>query len=556
MASTSRTQGASKHYKPSGRTVRYEGLYLGFVKDNTDIQKMGRLKVWIPEFGSQEGDENAWMVVSYASPFAGATSPKTLGNNDQVAETTQTSYGFWAIPPDLDNQVLIMFVNGDSSRGVVIGCLFQQFMNKMVPGLPADKNIQFPSVDVPVSEYNKRTTQTAKEDIVRPALLAAAEGINAQGLIKDTVRGPSSSGARREAPSQVYGLLTPGPENSDAPGHRLGGSQFVMDDGNGSEHIRLRTRSGAQMLVDESNGIVYAINAAGTSWMQMDAEGNFDVFGAKSVSVRSQEDINLRADNDLIMEAGRNVTIKAAADKLAAPAEGAAPIAGGQVGPPLVGEGGEVIIEAANDFTMTSVQGNLNTTVLVGDYDMTVTGDRKATVIGSDNVTATGGMAYTTAGSLDVTGSSGVTMTAGGVFGVSSSNFNVAGGGIGTSGNVAAGGNVTAGGDVQTASMSLNGLQAHTHKIASGSSAGSTLPFTGSGGGGNITGPVAGIATVAIPAVPTVPLPKVNNLALFVPPLNTDRVQQPVLTMVGRFLTFEPCPEHSNTGGAGGIPGI
>ena len=555
MARTSRTTNADKHYKPSGRTIRYDGLYVGFVKDNTDVQRMGRLKVWIPEFGSQEQDENSWFVASYSSPFAGATSPKILGNNDQVAETTQTSYGFWAIPPDLDNQVLVMFVNGDTARGVIIGCLFQQFMNKMVPGIPSDKNVQFTSVDAPVSEYNKRTKQTAKEDIIRPALLSAAEGINAQGLIKDAVRGPSKSGARREAPSQVYGMLTPGPENPDSPGHRLGGSQFYMDDAPGSEHIRLRTKSGAQLLIDETNSLVYAINATGTSWMQMDADGNFDIFGAKSVSVRSQEDINLRADNDINIEAGRNLTIKAAADKI--PADEGAPISTGAVGPPLVGEGGEIIIEAANDFTMTSVQGNMNTTVLIGDYDTTITGDRTTNVIGDDSLLIGGGQTMTTTGSLDLGAVGGITMSTPGIFGIGSANFDVASSGIGTPGKIAAGSNVTAGGDVKSSSMSLNGLQGHTHKIASGSSAGSTLPFTGSGGGSSVSGPIAAVATPAIPAIPTIPLPKTNNLALFIPPLNTDRVQQPVLTMVGRFLTFEPCPEHENTGGQGsGVPGI
>ena len=548
MAQTSRTIGASKHYKPSGRTVRYEGLYIGFVKDNVDVQRMGRLKIWIPEFGSQEGDETSWLVVSYASPFAGATSPKALGNNDQVSETTQTSYGFWAVPPDLDNQVLVMFANGDSSRGVVIGCLFQQFMNKMVPGLPSDKNIQFPSVDAPVSEYNKRTTETVKEDIVRPALLSAAEGINAQGLIKDTVRGPSKSGARREAPSEVYGLLTPGPINPDSPGQRLGGSQFYMDDAVGSEHIRLRTKSGAQLLIDETNSIVYAINATGTSWMQMDAEGNFDIFGAKNVSVRSQVDINLRADNDIVMEAGRNITIKAAADKLPVPESGI-PIETGAVGPPLVGEGGEIIIEAANDMTLTSVQGNMNTTVLIGDYDTTVTGNRTTNVIGDDSLLIGGGQTMTTTGSLDLGAVGGITMSTPGIFGIGSSNFDVAASGVGTPGKIAAGSNVTAGGDVKSASMSLNSLQGHTHKIASGSSAGSTLPFTGSGGGGSVSGPTAGIASAAIPAIPTVPGAKTNVLLTFIPPVNDTRLTQPVLTMVGRFLTFEPCPEHENTGG-------
>lgn len=555
MAKYSRTVGADKNYSTSGRVVRYDGLYVGFVKDNTDVQRMGRLRVWIPEFGSKESDATSWITVSYSSPFAGATSPKLLGNNAQTNEGTQTSYGMWMIPPDLDNQVLIMFANGDPTRGVSMGCLFQQFMNKMVPGMPADKSVQFPQTDVPVAEYNKRTTENIKEDIVRPAQTTTAEGINAQGLIRDTVRGVTTSGARREAPSQVYGILTPGPQNPDVPGKRLGGSQFVMDDGNGSEHIRVRTKSGAQLLIDETNGLVYAINKLGTSWMQMDAEGNFDVFSAADVSIRSQNDINFRADNDIVIEAGRNITMKAAADKIPVE-EGAVPIDTGAIGPPLVGEGGEIIIEAANDMTLTSVQGNLNTTVLVGDYDTTITGSRKTTIVGSDDLVVTGAITQSTAGAFNFGAASGITMSTGGVFGVGSSNFNVAASGIGTTGNVAAGGNVTAGGDVKTATIALNGLQGHTHVISSGSSAGKTLPYTGSGGSGNVSGPVASTASPAIPAIPTIPLPKVNNLALFVPPLNDTRVQQPVLTMVGRFLTFEPCPEHKNDGGAGGIPGV
>lgn len=556
MAKITRTIGPDKNYKPGGRTIQYEGMYIGFVKDNRDVQRMGRLKVWIPDFGSLESDDKSWFSVSYASPFAGATSPKLLGNNDQTAESTQTSYGFWAVPPDLDNQVLVMFASGDPSRGVVIGCLFQQFMNKMVPGMPSDKSVQFPTVDAPVAEYNKRTKKTVTEDITRPALVDVAEGINAQGLIKDTVRGPSKSGARREAPSQVYGMLTPGPENSDVPGKRLGGSQFYMDDAKGSEHIRLRTRSGAQLLLDETNGIVYAINTAGTSWIQMDAEGNFDIFGAKSVSVRAQEDINFRADNDIVMEAGRNIVIKAAADKIPVPAEGAVPIPGGQVGPPLVGDGGGVTIEAANNMVMTSLQGSITTTALIGDMETTVTGNRNTNIIGDDNLLIGGGQTMTTTGSLELGAVAGITMSTTGEFGVCATNIGIASAGIGTLGNIKAAG-IVFGADVKSTSMSLEGLQAHTHKIASGSSAGSTLPFVGAGGTtGPVCGPIAAVATPAIPGIPTIPLPKINNLALFVPPLNTDRIQQPVLTMVGRFLTFEPCPEHTNTGGAGGIGGV
>jgi len=550
-----RTIGPDKNFKPSGRVIRREGLYIGYVKDVSDIQKMGRLRVWIPEFGSKEDDKTGWTTVSYASPFAGATNPNLLGNNTQTPDGTQTSYGFWMVPPDLENQVLVMFANGDPTRGVAMGFLFQQFMNNMVPGVPRGKNYQFPQVDAPTSEYNKRTQENVKDTITRPALSGLAEGINAQGLIYDQVRGPSTSGARREAPSQVYGILTPGPVNPDTPGKRLGGSQFYMDDNPASEHIRLRTKSGAQLLLDETNGLIYAINRAGTGWIQMDAVGNFDIFGAGDVSVRAQNDINLRADNDIVMEAGRNITIKAAADKIPVE-EGALPIDTGAVGAPLVGEGGEIIIEAANDMTLTSVQGNMNTSVLIGDYDTTITGSRKTTIVGSDELLVTGNITQTTIGTFGLTGTGGITLTTPAVFGVASSNANIAAGGISATGNIGAGGNLTAVGDVKTSTMSLNFLLTHTHGNGNNGSPTTKSIQTPSPGTSTVTGPTATQAQPAIPAIPTIPLPKVNNLATFIPPLNDRRVVQPVLTMVGRFLTFEPCPEHENKGGQTGLPGI
>lgn len=552
MAKFTRTTTADKNYNPIGRSKRYDGMYIGYVKDNTDVQKMGRLKVWIPEFGSQEEDKTGWFTVAHSSPFAGATSPKLLGNNEKLNEATQTSYGFWAVPPDLDNQVIIMFANGDPSRGVCMGCLFQQFMNNMVPGIPGGSNYQFPSVNAPMAEYNKNTTANVTDNTTRPANTTTAEGINAQGLIKDPIRGPTTASARREAPSSVIGLLSPGPANPDARGKRLGGSQFYMDDAPGSEKIRIRTKSGAQLLLDETNGIVYAINKLGTSWMQMDAEGNFDVFSAADVSIRSQNDINFRADNDIVLEAGRNITIKAAADKLPVPETGI-PIDTGAIGPPIVGEGGEIIIEAARDFTMTSLTGSMNTTVLVGNYDTTITGNRKTTVVGNDSLLCGGGQTLTTTGALNLSAASGITLSTTGVFGVGSPAFNVSASGIQTTGKAVAIAGMF-GADFKSPTTSLNKLNGHTHIIASGSSAGKTKPFIGTGGASSVAGPIASIATPAIPALPTVPSPKINNLALFVPPLNDTRVQQPVLTLVGRFLTFEPCPEH--TVGGNSLPGL
>ena len=69
-------------------------------------------------------------------------------------------------------------------------------------------------------------------------------------LENDNIRGLTDASARRESPSNVFGILTPD------------GNQFVMDDGE-QQLIRLRTKSGAQILLDETNGNVYLINKKG-----------------------------------------------------------------------------------------------------------------------------------------------------------------------------------------------------------------------------------------------------------------------------------------------------
>jgi len=541
MAKITRTVGSSKKYETIGRSKRYDGMYIGYVKENTDVQKMGRLRVWIPEFGSKEDSREGWFVVSYSSPFAGATSPKILGNNEKLNEATQTSYGFWAVVPDLDNQVIVMFANGDPSRGVFMGCLYQQFMNNMVPGIAGGSNYQFPFVDAPMAEYNKNTTANVTDSIKRPANTTTAEGINAQGLIKDPIRGPTTASARRESPSSIIGLLSPGPANPDAKGKRLGGSQFYMDDGEGTEKIRIRTKSGAQFLLDETNGIVYAINKLGTSWMQMDAEGNFDIFAAKSVSVRSQEDVNFRGDRDVNIEAGRNINIKARNDYLGSD--------DGSIGDEDSGTGGgDIIIQALNDL-QTTAKNDVAFTITDGNFDFNVAGNVASTVGGTYGLKVGGAMITSTGGTYDLNASGAITISTGAALGVGSTNFDLNGGNLGVTGNLVAKGSVFAGGDVKTSSIGLNGLNNHTHIIASGSSAGKTKPYVGSGGSSNVSGPTAGTASDAAIGTLSATNTKTNVLATFVPPNNDTREEEQVLTIVGRFLTFEPCPAHTNNGG-------
>ena len=202
--------------QPAGRMPALVGVFVGFVKDTSDVQRNGRLRVWIPEMASAPDNPEGWNIVNYCSPFAGATNIDTASTTDvQTFEGTQTSYGMWMIPPDINNQVLVMFINGDPSRGIWIGCLYNQFMNNMVPGMASStNNYQYHGKNVPTAEYNKNDTRVTKPDhATKPYEATKFKGIGNQGLMPDPTRGVTSSSARREAPSQVFGIFNAGPCN-------------------------------------------------------------------------------------------------------------------------------------------------------------------------------------------------------------------------------------------------------------------------------------------------------------------------------------------------------
>lgn len=407
-------------FNAPGRTQTPFGVFVGFVKDNTDVQRMGRLRVWIPEFGSLPDDTDSWITVSYCSPFAGATNPETEDkNNVQSFEGTQTSYGMWMIPPDLENQVLVMFINGDSAKGIWIGSLFQQYMNHMVPATAASSNnYQYgksntdPGHSVPTAEYNKwNTVVDDPQSVRRPYSRTKFRGLGNQGLITDPIRGISTSSARREAPSQVYGILTPGPlQEGTTTGRRTGGSSFIMDDGKSSEYIQLSTKSGAQIKLDETNGFVFIINRDGTSWIQMDRDGNIDIFGAGNASIRAQKDINLRADRNINIEAGQNIYMKAAKDTKETTAVFTYDVNGTATTRETPywayqgegnGDGGNIVIQTLNNL-QTTVKNNAFLTVKDGNLDMLVNNAFALTTnMGGMDFNANKGIKLTTGAALD-----------------------------------------------------------------------------------------------------------------------------------------------------------
>lgn len=315
------------------------GPFLAEVVNHLDPTYMGMLEVslykGIPGSTKAEGET---YVVRYCSPFQGVTSQRFEGNNSSDFNDVQKSYGFWMVPPDVGSTVMVFFIDGDTNQGYWFGCVLDTYQNHMVPGIAASRRTALTEEQrrrygtdlLPVAEFNIKTKKgdlSNVESFVKP-VHPFAERLLEQGLLLDTIRGVTSSGARREVPSGVFGISTPGPLDEKpnakrgkigygagilAPVSRLGGTTFVMDDGdiNGeNELVRIRTRTGHQILLHNSQDLIYIANSKGTAWIEMTSNGKLDIYAHDSVSIHSEQDFNLRADRDFNIEAGRNINIR------------------------------------------------------------------------------------------------------------------------------------------------------------------------------------------------------------------------------------------------------
>lgn len=282
----------------NSRQMTSPGVYIGIVKKNNDPQYMGRLQVWIEAFGGDPENEQTWISVSYASPFAGTTSIFEQGTNVAEYSDTIKSYGWWAVPPDIEARVLVAFADGGKlDKGYWFACLYQRSTQITVPGIPA-KNTHT-GENKPAAPKNKKDLDPDLEKYVEHKPMSDA--LKKQGLEKDFLRGLTSSSAMRETPSKVLGLLTPGQH------------QFVLDDGDkdgNNRLIRLRTTNGTQLLLDDVAGHIYMISKNGENWVEMSADGKVHIYANSDINIRSQANINMYADSSVNIEAGQAVNIK------------------------------------------------------------------------------------------------------------------------------------------------------------------------------------------------------------------------------------------------------
>ena len=330
------------------------GPYVGTVKFTDDPLRQGRLGVNIPELTRTNNptiDDCIWC--QYLSPFYGAKSVEANDKADPDSyKGTQHTYGMWFVPPDIDTQVLVMFARGETSQknAFWIGCVQQPLTNHQVPGYGSSSDTIRSKQDareltrsgqtnygtdfLPVGEKNRKMIEEAQTEAFANSLQypindVLADQLASEGLVQDTVRGTTSSSARREAPSQVFGINTPGriredsrtknigPDGSAVRPDRNPGHSFVMDDGavDGTNQLtRLRTASGHQLLMHDTEGVVYLANGSGKAFIEMAKDGTISVYSDGGINLRSGRDFNLHSDMNINFHAKGAINFSAEAN--------------------------------------------------------------------------------------------------------------------------------------------------------------------------------------------------------------------------------------------------
>jgi len=377
------------------------GPFVGRITNHLDSTFMGRVEVEIlkiTETGNEASETSSGYAVpcDYVSPFYGVT-PRSGVTSNPGYDHTQKSYGFWAIPPDIGVKVLVLFAEENYGHGFWLGCMQDNHMNFMLPGgASTTYNDTEKSKALPVGEYNKKLETGVGKDttqFIKPVSQDHLNQLQFSGLLGDHIRGTNTSSARREVPSMVFGWSTPGPYDkrfgkpkvaygekfaqSQVPFNRLGGSHFIMDDGDASlvrktsakegppeyadiekgesgdftlpanDFLKLKTRTGHQILLHNTEDLVYIAHGSGDSWIELTANGKIDIYSKDSVSIHTETDFNFKADRDINLQAGRNINLNAS-ENIFETAGMNIEVKAGQDG--LITTGNEVHIDTPNTY--------------------------------------------------------------------------------------------------------------------------------------------------------------------------------------------------------------
>lgn len=356
----------SSYRSPVDPTV--PSIMIGEVVNANDPQQMGRVQVHIVSHStdrnlSPELSHFPW--ASYGSPFGGIDSQSMRGpagpddSFPNYGSSTEgpVAYGMWAIPK-VGARVLLCAIDNDPNQLFWFGCVYPNSTPHTMPHGRYTTRAGSGEPDGPLSTLETKITplyeNLSKAFGGRDNFEWRSRGADYQvaGATKNRVDDKSErTGTLSEVHDdyeqtiteadgnnvgkdynyrQGYGLNRADPERDtntqadidrDIQTEKYLESQVVsvtspgfhalsMDDRPENCRMRMRTSTGHQIIMDDTNERIYVSTNEGRNWIEMDSDGHIYIFSEESISMRAEGDLNLTAEKSVRIKGNEGVHIQ------------------------------------------------------------------------------------------------------------------------------------------------------------------------------------------------------------------------------------------------------
>lgn len=304
----------------------------GIVVDTADPHEMGRVKIFCEAYNDSPDNLEDLPWADYMSPFAGSALNLERGPEGELS-SGRLSYGFWSVPT-VGALAIVCCLDNDSAKRVWLGCIPNMFATNTMPHgrfLASKTRVIGPATDTvePISKLYTNLHDAfgdTYEFITRGADYSVGSlSPDIKALIENNVvdsknktitlpdgttieytQGYSDNKRNQDSNSkkepQTYSWTTPG-------FHAIS-----MDDRAENCRIRIRTTTGHQFLMDDTNERILVSTAGGKSFIEMDQIGNIDVFAERNLAFHSGKDMSFTSDGAMRFRAHAGLHILSDAD--------------------------------------------------------------------------------------------------------------------------------------------------------------------------------------------------------------------------------------------------
>lgn len=334
MAIETPSDSQSNRLNTLDKDAKSSGLYFGTVISINDPQQQGRVKVYVHGIHDPGREKESYPWAYVAQSLAGVLQDVPMGPEGEEVSGV-TSYGNFGIPR-AGSSVLVLFAYGRLSTPIVVGCLH---LNNLINSLPAGNKGQ-----------NEKTFPNDQQNDITRLVSRLDEAFGSSETEVKATRGfevtaathtPSSfvtNGGNPDVPEEdrKTGSITEDRTKTgyplgieyDIPGDEAPDIQtpmmyswttpaqnvLLMNDDPDNFRIRLRTLSGNQVILDDTNQRIYISTGRGNNYIEMDEDGHIDIFADHRISIHGTQDINIKSDKQVNIEGVEGINLKSDKD--------------------------------------------------------------------------------------------------------------------------------------------------------------------------------------------------------------------------------------------------